>query len=290
MRKRAIYIPGDQWLYFRIYGGHNTLDRLLREDLFPLIKQHLDGGMISLWFFIRYNDPDKHLRVRLKLDQDLALSEIIMSFRNALKRWIDDGLIWKVELGSYQPENERYGAKSMAFSEQLFFHDSQAYCSFRIDMPDHDDEALWLFAILSANDLLDEFSFNLHQKKELLLDLSRNFGKEFGKDKILARQLSDKYRKSRLRIDNLISQKPQAVIDNYLLDKIKQRSTADHDVIQSIINLYKNEVMEVNLQDLLSSLIHMSLNRIFINNNRMHEMVIYDFMHRYYRSAIARAE
>ncbi|GHV23349.1 hypothetical protein FACS1894174_09080 [Bacteroidia bacterium] len=42
------------------------------------------------------------------------------------------------------------------------------------------------------------------------------------------------------------------------------------------------------MNELLKSYIHMMLNRLFRSKNRMHEMVLYDFMFRYYTSGIAK--
>lgn len=43
-----------------------------------------------------------------------------------------------------------------------------------------------------------------------------------------------------------------------------------------------------SLHSLLKSYIHMMLNRLFCDKNRMHELVIYNFMNRYYKSLIAK--
>jgi hypothetical protein len=46
--------------------------------------------------------------------------------------------------------------------------------------------------------------------------------------------------------------------------------------------------MEPSFTELLASYIHMMLNRIMTDQPRMHELVIYDFLARYYKSMIAR--
>ena len=61
------YIPGDQWLYFKIYTGFKTADLLLREVIPRIANQLLAGHIISKWFFIRYSDPELHLRLRFCL-------------------------------------------------------------------------------------------------------------------------------------------------------------------------------------------------------------------------------
>lgn len=42
------------------------------------------------------------------------------------------------------------------------------------------------------------------------------------------------------------------------------------------------------MESLLSSYTHMSLNRLFISKNRIYELVLYDFLRRYYTSEIAK--
>jgi len=38
----------------------------------------------------------------------------------------------------------------------------------------------------------------------------------------------------------------------------------------------------------MASYSHMMVNRLFKSKQRLHEMVLYDFLHRYYKSEIAR--
>ena len=68
-----------------------------------------------------------------------------------------------------------------------------------------------------------------------------------------------------------------------------------------ILNRRKNDLEEItkklNKEELqwisdysLSSLIHMTMNRFFKSKNRLHEMVIYFFLYKYYDSYLARFE
>jgi hypothetical protein len=43
------------------------------------------------------------------------------------------------------------------------------------------------------------------------------------------------------------------------------------------------------IDTLLLSYIHMMMNRLFMAKNRMHELIIYDFIRRYYTSENAKA-
>ena len=139
-------------------------------------------------------------------------------------------------------------------------------------------DARWLFAMDSIDQLLDDFEYNRDEKKNLLLDLSRHFGSEFGKNRDLAQQLSNIFREKRSDI--------QAYMACGNNDILKYRSEKYSKAIGRILRLYELNKPDVGKDDLLSSLIHMSMNRIFQTNNRLHEMVVYDFLFRYYKFVI----
>ncbi len=62
---RRKFIPGSRWLYFKIYTGIKTADEVATRTLLPLLRELYEAKLIDDWFFIRYTDPDFHLRLRL---------------------------------------------------------------------------------------------------------------------------------------------------------------------------------------------------------------------------------
>jgi len=58
------FILGDEWIYFKLYSGAQTADRILESSIKPSMDNLLKGK-IDQWFFVRYADPDLHLRVRV---------------------------------------------------------------------------------------------------------------------------------------------------------------------------------------------------------------------------------
>ncbi len=286
MRAKKTYLPGVEWLYMRIYTGHRTADQLLTRTLYPAWQRINKMNFSDTWFFIRYADPDFHLRFRIKLKNDIGAKELKNIIDHDLQEMNKHGLVWKVESGTYLPEIERYGTGSMADAEQLFCFDSIAFMRFSMQEITHEDSNMrWQYALASIDHLLNDFQFDLQERKDLLLQLSRSFGKEFGKDKQLARQLSSKYRTHRTRISDLLSKKA-GFTDNLIYGPLNLRSNDSKESIGRIFQLYEEGKMEVSKNDLISSLIHMSMNRIFRNNNRLHEMVIYDLLFRHYKSAL----
>ncbi|KFA93239.1 lantibiotic dehydratase, partial [Archangium violaceum] len=59
------FAPGSEWLYAKLYTGTATADRVLCEAVAPLMREALASGDADHGFFIRYGDPDWHVRLRL---------------------------------------------------------------------------------------------------------------------------------------------------------------------------------------------------------------------------------
>ena len=66
-RIRRTFVPGDEWLFFKVYCGVKTCDELLVKKILSLAHRLMKEKIIVRWFFIRYSDPDYHLRVRFLL-------------------------------------------------------------------------------------------------------------------------------------------------------------------------------------------------------------------------------
>lgn len=47
MKKQCVFIPGDNWVYFKIYTGIKTADILLVNKLFPAINKMIKKNYID---------------------------------------------------------------------------------------------------------------------------------------------------------------------------------------------------------------------------------------------------
>src|SRR5438477_852741 len=59
---RRTFAPGTEWLFAKIYTGVATADRLLCGPLRNFVATIRKTGVSLGWFFIRYADPDWHIR------------------------------------------------------------------------------------------------------------------------------------------------------------------------------------------------------------------------------------
>ncbi len=199
------YILGDQWFYFKIYTGVKTADTILTEVIEPLCNRLFEKNLIDKWFFIRYTDPDFHLRIRFKIIDINRISEIILVLNSMLKPYIDLHLVSKFQTEAYSRELERYGYNTIEETESLFFYDSQMTLQMLNQIEGDEGEThRWHFACLAVDFLLNDFGFSETEKFDHMNRLQQGFGQEFGMNTQLKVQLDDKFRKERQQIRSFL--------------------------------------------------------------------------------------
>ncbi|RZJ76930.1 MAG: hypothetical protein EOO45_00490 [Flavobacterium sp.] len=115
-----IFFPGQEWLYFKIYGHPKTIKTLLADPAFErMIGRLLRKNVIRKWFFVNYSDPDEHLRIRLKCTP-AQTAQISAQVERWLRNYIKNGFVSDVLVGTYQPELQKYGFADMDLIEDIF--------------------------------------------------------------------------------------------------------------------------------------------------------------------------
>lgn len=288
------FAPGSEWLYVKIYGGNKTLEAVLTEIIQPFADKLLREKAIDKWFFIRFNDPDNHIRVRFHRSDNLsAWMDLLPQLNTALEPLLRTNQLTRIMLDTYTREIERYGADTMLEGETLFFADSIAVTSFLDCIAGDEGEQLrWQMGLYSIDCLLNDFGYSLDQKQRLLGNLRQSFFSEFNSNKkrfalMLERSLNEKYRAHYQKIRDTLS---GALTDvDEILVCFKNRSAVHSEAVRSIkekVALFANP--QVALNGLMASYIHMCMNRLFISRQRNHELVIYHYLNKYYESQIAR--
>lgn len=129
-------LPADRGqLYLKVYGHPARQDTILirhlprlltalTEALGPPVDQAPDrpGG----YWFLRYHDPDPHLRLRLRVPPDRT-SDAVTALTAWTARLRADGLTAKAQVDTDFPETARFGgAAALAAAEEVFAADSAA--------------------------------------------------------------------------------------------------------------------------------------------------------------------
>ncbi len=258
----------------------------------PLIKIHLSEKIIDKWFFIRYSDPDFHLRIRFRLTNPLHLIKIITEINQIIKPLLETFQVSKFQTDTYVRDLARYGSSTISHSETLFFIDSGTTTQM-LDLitGKEGEEIRWYFAIKSVDALLLDFNFTEKQQLELINHLQTSFGNEFGMNKNLKIQIDQKFRNNRTLLNNLLKRDSNSLSKyNSLFELIRLRSKKNFFIIKEIYTLKENSSLDVDIYNLVASYIHMTLNRIFRSKPRFNEMLIYSFLYRYYKSNLARKQ
>lgn len=284
------FIPGSEWLYFKIYTGCKSSDRLLIEYLYPFVNCLLTEKMIHKFFFIRYADPDTHVRIRLHVKDMNSYSSIFKQFYEKISRCVDSNLVTKVMCDTYQREIERYGNSTIEFTEELFYIDSVAIIKLLELLEtseDYKEEERWLLSIRLVDDILNMFGYASHDKELLISTVGKGFKQEHGFiDKAYIKQLDNKFRDK----SQLISQIFEYSIKDEYKHILREREEMMSPIIKQICILNSNNKLDVDIDSLVSSYMHMTMNRLFRSKARTYEMVIYHFMDKYYHSEVARVK
>jgi thiopeptide-type bacteriocin biosynthesis protein len=120
--------PGSDWLYIKLYLAPSIADDVLIGSIAELAGWARESGIVSRWFFIRYADPDPHLRIRFQgapatlkqtlLPRVLDWAQVLVNEKRCCLRF---------SLETYEREIDRYGgAQAIEIAEHLFFLDSES--------------------------------------------------------------------------------------------------------------------------------------------------------------------
>jgi lantibiotic biosynthesis protein len=281
------FIPGSPWLYYKIYCGAKTADHLLLEIIKPLTEKLLAEKKITAWFFIRYNEGGNHIRLRFRIADCFDWKIIIDSITKYLNPALQNGTISKIQTDTYKRELERYGANTIHFAEELFYQDSVCKLQFLENTEgDEREDIRWIWGIRQTEALLNELQFTLEEKILFFAHLKENFAKEFGIDKNTKTSMNKIYNEARSDINKIVFPKNMDVVEGYgsLIIVGEQFSKNIQPVCAQILHYKQSGQLEVSWQNLMSSFIHMSLNRLFPASQRKNEMILYDIMHRHYTS------
>ncbi|MEV6863632.1 lantibiotic dehydratase [Streptosporangium subroseum] len=119
------HLPGDSpWLYAKLFGDAARQSELLTVVL-PALLSGWEHGNPDNWWFIRYDSPTPHLRIRLPLHDGDRYGPAVRTFGRWVRTVHDAGLLRDVTLDSYRPEIGRFGTgPALAAAEAVFAADS----------------------------------------------------------------------------------------------------------------------------------------------------------------------
>ncbi|CCG99257.1 Epidermin biosynthesis protein epiB [Fibrella aestuarina BUZ 2] len=275
---QRIFAPGSEWVYLKIVTGEQASERLLLTEL-PILTEDLrEAGSLSQWFYVRYNHPEPQLRVRFQSfpGQDGQLLGQVLAWVQRLTA--DYGTLYRVQLDTYQREVERYGAARIALCEAWFCTESEMLLPVLQLVSQEGETSRLFYACALVDRLFEAWQLPLDQRDGLITRLRDAFSREFRADTALLVQLDKSYRLYRPVVHDALS----------AFDAPAELASFAPQFRQLASELQTTLADQNERDDLLASLIHMLLNRIFPTENRRHEYLLYHLLKKEYTSLLKR--
>ena len=206
-------------------------------------SESLDG------FLFVMNDPDPHLRVRIKLQPEEPFQFL---FNKMAQEWMKDGLIKNVVIASYEREVERYGGVHLIeAAEELFCANSQsvAHCLRAFGNKAFEFDEI-IFHTMSVLCFLQ--NFHLDQKEAMIL-------LDPGKDHLNA--LKD-YRTYKKQLITLTQELESSRPSHQGITLLKEALNICKDAQEQFYNKSADHISSDALFSIYDSLLHMHCNRL----------------------------
>ncbi len=253
------------WLYFKIYCHLVSADIILTEHLLPVLQESYHRKNIRDWFWVRYNDPDHHLRLRLKPAAG-QYGKMFQALHAVLSRLFASRLVHRFHTDMYKRETDRYSPALMLQAEAVFGASSRLIGAFlKQRLPGEPGRQLLTEAVIAVREHLESFSFPASLQLDFCQAQFRMFFDEFGRPRNLKPAIEKLHKSIGPEASRLFAARDHQVPYNELRREIRLLASA----------FYTREVKTITRKKLAADIIHMHLNRLFFSKQRYHEMITY---------------
>ena len=278
---------GSQWLSVKFYSSAVGLESLLVELIFPLCTELQNDGTIHKWFYLRYQDPDQHIRLRLNGVKEDFWPAALQNIQWRLQGLLNSGVVFRMQIDDYQREVQRYAGLGMETAESIFYHDSIAAAQLLTLWHSNEgsESSRWLAALLGADLLMDDLGLTLYEKLDMAKAHYLQLLELFGDDKTLLITLNDKYRKQSQQILSFMNLKNHSENEPVILI-FENRSLA----VRSLVSGNGQTASLAERAGAMASVIHMFLNRILLSRPLEQELVVQYYLYKFYKSSVKKFE
>jgi len=255
----SIIPPGNDWLYFEIYCHPVRANEILINKIKPLLTRI--KLQIRQWFFIRYNDPRPHIRLRLQLLNIPDGYEIMGKLKSLMHPYLKTGIISDIQVKTYFRETWRYGENRMELTEHLFFQDSRYVVG--LLAANKDVENLYALTLMTMSLLIDLVLKGSQDKLNFAKAIADNFLHELSMDRTSFK---------------LLNQKFETLNRDHLTDSNIVGFKLPLQLYKAYSALFRKSKDLNDTRKLLADVLHMHINRLFTSDQRMHEGILYQYL------------
>lgn len=276
--------PASEWHYAKVYTGTATADRVLTEVVAPAVDNARAAGVVDDWFFVRYDDPEPHLRLRFHGDPDRLRTYLAPALADALSPRLADGSVWRIQHDTYEREVERYGGDAgIAACETIFTADSDAVLAL-LALLDGDAGLVtrWQLCAYGIDRLAADFGLDLPQRRRWAADRRDAYAGEYPSAPDVRGAIGRIWRAEQRDLQILLDDGCGHPFESGRA-ALRTRSAA----IRAAVAHLRAAV--IDNESLLSSLAHMHAVRLLRSGARTHELILFGLLERHYGSLLARA-
>ena len=159
--------PGSDWLFLKIYTGPDLEDDLLAGPVRTLVADAAELGVRD-WFFLRYGDPERHIRLRFHGEPGHLLGSLLPHVTTWAAEQLAAGLCRRFAIDTYEREIDRFGGPDGTTAAEAFFAaDSAAALNVCADRTAGDiglDPVA--VGVLTVDALLAGFGLDVHERAQ----------------------------------------------------------------------------------------------------------------------------
>ncbi|WP_006246747.1 lantibiotic dehydratase [Mycolicibacterium tusciae] len=290
---RRSFAPGSEWLYLKAYTGTACADRILTDAVGPAIAGLRDAGILDHWFFLRYADPEHHLRLRLHGDPAALREHALPALTDVLATHLGDGTVWKVSTDTYDREVERYGGDAgIDLAEQIHAVDSDAVLDVLAMLDgEHFDEgaadARWKLCLYATDRLLADAGLGIGQRRDWAKSGAAGYRPEYPNANNLDPGIGQRWRSERSDVAALLDETADHPYEA-ARQVFRRRSERLAPLLAELADRSKRGELTQSYDALLHSFSHLNAVRLLRSAARTHELVLLSFLDRHYASQLAR--
>ncbi len=157
--------PGSDWLFAKLYCPAVLEEEFLTSAVRDFCHDISRKGLANGWFFVRYNDPDPHIRLRFRGDPNRLIAQLLPEVCSWGGDMIAEGICQRIAFDTYDREIERYGgAAGMSAIEAIFTADSPASVDLLAVLRKNAELDRLTLAVASIDDLLKSMGLDVNQR------------------------------------------------------------------------------------------------------------------------------
>jgi lantibiotic biosynthesis protein len=276
---------GDSMLYWRIDANSVAADYVV-DRLGRLADRLVEEGRVEWWFFVRYRDPNHHVRFRIRVASGTLPSEVLSLTSAEIDQLRADGLCGTVSLETYVPETLRYGGDSgLSTSELIFWRDSASIRRLLVAGGlGTSTDSRWLLGVSLLERWLDYFTVPVEFRSDRLYELA---GIHSGTPdaRRLERRANALFREHHRRIEDAVAGRVGGLSTESLQEVFLER---DRELLPLVVRMLNGVEQKSNRARLLGSFSHMCLNRLLRSSHAEQEPLLCLLLRRHHMAGMNR--